>query len=278
MRTTPAGDHWRSLIAARQAQSERLRETDWTPPGDFTQPRIESFRAFRERTDDRAIVEALLPGLRSDDSLLDVGAGAGRFTLPFAQHVRQVIAVEPSPAMGAALLADAERAGISNVQLLPARWETAKDVTADVAFSSHVLYAFAQIELFLRRLDAAARRWAAVVLFAETPLSWLSPFWPLVHGEERLPAPHLPQLLDVLRDLGLGPPRVTLIDVEPFPLGPSDVAYEKLRRRLDLAPGSAGAARLQAAMQSLLIEQDGVLVVHDAPPVQVGLVQWDTRR
>ncbi|MBV9323215.1 MAG: hypothetical protein JO352_05445 [Chloroflexi bacterium] len=75
----------------------------------------------------------------------------------------------------------------------------------------------------MRRLDAAARRCAAVLVFERPPLSWLSTFWPRVHGEERLPAPHLPQVIDVVNELGLGPPSIDLVDVEPFELGPPAV-------------------------------------------------------
>ena len=37
--------------------------------------------------------------MRSSTTLLDVGAGTGRFSLALAPHVNHIIAVEPSKAM-----------------------------------------------------------------------------------------------------------------------------------------------------------------------------------
>jgi hypothetical protein len=179
--------------------------------------------------------------------------------------------------MGGVLTEDAERTGVQNVRLVASRWQELPELAGDVLFSSHTVYPFAEIEPFLCWMTSAARRWAGIVLFAAPPISWLAPFWPLVHGEERLPAPHFPQLLDVLDQLGLGPVEVTPIDAEPFALGPRERALARLRRRLYVVPGSPADARLQAAMAELLEERDGILTVRGAGTVKLGLARWETR-
>ena len=181
--------------------------------------------------------------------------------------------------MRAALLADAGRAGVDNVHVVGTRWEETRGVTGDLVMAAHVVYALAEIEPFVAGLDAAALQWAAMVAFEEPPLSWLSGFWPRVHGEARLAPPHLPQLVEVLQELGFGPAVVELIHVEPFDLGSPEVARQKLRRRLYVAPGSAADLRLEAAMGELLEERGDVLVPRTERTVRVGLVRWrPTRR
>jgi SAM-dependent methyltransferase len=262
------------MVEAHAAQSDRLRDSAWRPSRDFAPPSVASFRADRERADDARVLEAFLGLVAADGTVVDVGAGAGRFAIPLARSVSRVFAVEPSAAMGEALLEDARRSKLRNLTLVKARWEDVADVHGDLVFSAHVVYSMLEIGPFVRYLDAAALTWAAVLVFEESPLSWLHPFWPLVHDESRLPAPHLPQVVDVVSELGFGPVSVDLIDIEPFELGPPEIARQKLRRRLYVAPGSDADVRLQQAMCELLDDREGVLVPRTDRTIRVGLVRW----
>jgi SAM-dependent methyltransferase len=265
------------MVLAHHAQSQRLRDAAWRPQRDFAPPSVDSFRADRDRDDDARIVAVLRELVPRDGTVVDVGAGAGRFAIPLARDVGHVIAIEPSEAMRAALETDARRAGVDNIEIVASGWEETPDISGDVVLASHVVYPLVEIEPFVRRMDAAARRYAAVLVFEHTPLSWLSGFWPRVHGEERLPAPHLPQVIDVVSELGFGPPIVDLMDVEPFELGPPDVARQKLRRRLYVAPDSAADQRLSDAMRELLDDRAGTLAPRTEATIRVGLVRWSPR-
>jgi SAM-dependent methyltransferase len=271
---TPAGRRWEAMVQAKEAQSRRLRDRDWEPAADLGSTSAESFRAGRGRRDETALFEIFRPLLRPSDSFVDVGAGAGRVALPIAAQVAEVVAIEPSPTMAEILASDAERAGLTNIRLVAARWQELPDLKGDVVFMAHALYRLVEIEALLRWMTAAARRWAGIQLFAGSPHSWLAPFWPLVHGEPRQSEKLLPMLVDVLEELELGPLDVRVIPADPFPLGPPEVALGKLRRRLHVAPGSAADARLGAAMCELLEERDGVLSVRGASTVDLALVRW----
>src|SRR5258707_988103 len=131
---TPAGRRWQAMVQAHQEQTQRLRDPAWEAGSDFRPSFVESFRAGRGREDDAALVDALRPFLSADDTFVDVGAGAGRFALPVAALVREVVAVEPSPVMGAALTDDAQRRGVANIRLLPSRWQDLPDLRGDVLF------------------------------------------------------------------------------------------------------------------------------------------------
>jgi 2-polyprenyl-3-methyl-5-hydroxy-6-metoxy-1,4-benzoquinol methylase len=266
------------MVLAQQAQSDRLREQSAPADRTFGPPSVESFRADRERADDARVLHALSALVASDGIVVDVGAGAGRFAIPLARRVARVIAIEPSETMRNALESDAQRSGVSNIEVVASRWEEADGVSGDVVIAAHVVYPLSDIESFIRKLDAATRRHVAMVVFERPPLSWLADFWPHVYGEARLPAPHLPQVVEVVAELGFGPASVELIEVEPFDLGPPEVARQKLRRRLYVAPGSPVDDRLADAMQALLEERDGVLVPRVQTPIRVGLVRWTPSR
>jgi len=275
---TAAGRRWASMIDQRQAQSLRLGGRASESRGEYDAASVASFRSTNDRWDDRAVVDALAPLVEAGDVFVDVGAGAGRFALPLAGRVGRVVAVEPSEAMRAALEADARASGIDNLDVHPVRWQDLPALCGDVAFSAHAIYTIAEIEPFLHWMTGVARRWSGVLLFTEPPQSWLAELWPLVHGERRLAAPHLPQLLDVVDELGLGPAEVTRIPAEPFALGPPDAALRRLQRRLYVEPDSAADHRLREAMATFLVERDGALIVKGDPRIELGLVRWRTSR
>ncbi|MBV9356358.1 MAG: methyltransferase domain-containing protein [Chloroflexi bacterium] len=270
--TTASGERWRAMLDRAEAQAERVRDPAWQDASDRWQPHATSFRATAEHSDP-AVVEFLLAGLRPEDTVLDVGAGAGRFSLPVARVVRRVVAVEPSPAMVARFLADLEQQGVDNVEIVETTWEEAPPVNVDAAFAAHVVYHVRAIEAFVLKLDRAVRRWAALVVFADAPQAHLSVFWERVHGERRAPGPHLPQLLDVLGELGVDAV-VQRARVPLWPLGPPERARDTLRRRLYVRPDSPADVRLRAAMAELLDERDGLLAVRGAEEAEVGLVRW----
>ena len=92
---------------------------------------------------DGGVVERLLPrlGLRTDELIVDVGAGAGALTVPLALAGAGVLAVERDPAMQRELRAAISRAGVARrVTVVPAdlrrvRWpQVAHRVVANPPF------------------------------------------------------------------------------------------------------------------------------------------------
>ena len=69
-----------------------------------------------------AILDALDEIARPDETWLDIGAGAGRYALPLALRVREVIAVDPSEGMLGELRDGMQRHGIGNVRVIHGRW------------------------------------------------------------------------------------------------------------------------------------------------------------
>jgi len=122
------------------------RET--SGPGNFQaggsrwEARAERFarltRGLNASTD--PFIQVLKEALRPADAVLDVGAGAGRYSLPIAPSVARLTAVEPSAGMRANLEEEAARRGITNVAVVATSWEDAEVEPHDVAFVANVLY------------------------------------------------------------------------------------------------------------------------------------------
>jgi len=138
-------------------------------------------------------------------SLLDVGAGTGRYAIAIAARAGCVTAVDPSAAMLAVLERRARKIGTTNVTTLQATWEQAQVERADVVFSSFVMTLVPDGAGFVEKLDAAARERVLLYLGAYSGDAFADPLWRHFHGDQRAPAPSYLDALGVLRELGIEP-------------------------------------------------------------------------
>src|SRR5690348_2508226 len=83
---------WACRVRANREQVERFEEKASGP--DHYAPMAHRFRVDPNRTDDVSL-NTLLTYARPEDVWLDVGAGGGRYALPLARRVREVIALDP---------------------------------------------------------------------------------------------------------------------------------------------------------------------------------------
>lgn len=259
---------WSRQVRANREQVDRFREV---PDGaDFYASTSSIFMADPDRTDDD-VANALLALARPDDVWLDIGAGAGRYALPLARRVRQVVAVEPSPGMAAALARSADEHHIANVRHIAARWPMDEPPTAAVVLMAHVGYDIEAIGAFLDALEAAAPRRAAL-LMEQQPAMAAAPAWAVVHGEPRIPLPALPEFVALLEARGA---RLTVARqvTTPAHYGTFDEMLAFLRRQTWVAPGGAKDRLLVETAQATALETPHGWRLAVEPPT-VGLVTW----
>lgn len=164
-------------------------------------------RRYAARTAGTASRDPLLARIRrvtgSRTTVLDVGAGPGRFTLALAPRVGQVVAVDASPVMGSLLGRAARRQGSTNVITVTGRWEEVDVDPADVVICSYVLPLIDDAAGFLARLDAHCLGHAFVYLSALSGDAFADPFWRHFHGRPRQPGPTYIDAVAVLAELGI---------------------------------------------------------------------------
>ena len=243
-----------------------------------------------DATDD-PLVAALLALVRPGDTWLDVGAGAGRFALPIARALDpsggSVVALDVSPSMLEALDEIAEDHAIENVRTVELRWPpdgSARDFGADVGLIAHVGYDVEEIGPFLDALEAASRRLCVALLMERVPASAADPFWPPVHGEERVP-PALPDAVELLTARGRNPTE-TRIPIEPRRFESREELEGFVRRQLWIAPDGPKERRFQAALDDLTEQTADGWTLKGRSASNVGVVtgglaraaEWRSRR
>src|SRR5687767_2770101 len=265
-------DAWRTRVVADKAQVDRAREVE--DPADFYAPVTSRFRMDPRRTDDGTL-DALLDVARPDDVWLDVGAGGGRYALPLALHVREVVAIDPSAAMVNALAEDAATHGIENVRVIEARWPMPDPPSGDVGLMAHVGYAIAMIGSFLDQLEAQSTRLCVAVMGESAMTTVATLYWNEIHGEPRVRLPALPELLVLLTARGRLP-EVHLVDRAPPTFASLDEAHAMARRQLWLREGSAADERLSKLIAESVSERDGHFAF-EWSPTKIGIVSWPPR-
>jgi SAM-dependent methyltransferase len=194
------------MVAAYDAQQARLapREDAWSGYASF-------FKADPRRKLDNTL-ERIASYLRPEDTLLDVGGGAGRMALPMALRCRDVVVIDPSPAMGEVFRETASEAGITNARFVEGDWLTTDGIEGDVTLVAHVTYFVPTIASFIQKLDGATRRRVVIDVRSVPPPNQVATLFQMARGEELARVPGHEQLLPVLQELGID---AELIDIGP---------------------------------------------------------------
>ncbi len=202
-----AADEWRRDLEAWALPQELLDSADESPyglPPELFRRRMEA--AAEEETEPvtTSVLGRLLP---AGGTLLDVGAGAGRASLPLAAAGHPLTAVEKSPGMIAALRDEA--AGLP-VTVVEGSWPEVAATAGehDVAMCAHVVYDVQDIAPFLAALHRAARRAVVVELTPAHPWSPLTPYYRALHGIDRPAGPTADDLAAVAAEVTGATPRI----------------------------------------------------------------------
>jgi SAM-dependent methyltransferase len=266
---------WAERVRANREQVDLVREA---PDHDFYAPVSSLFVADPRRTDEPAL-DALIALAEPTDRWLDIGAGAGRYALPLALRVAEVIAVEPSASMRNALRSGKGEHGVSNLRIVGGVWpealaELGEPPVADVSLVAHVGYDIEEIGPFLDAMERAASRLCVAVLTDRSPASVADPFWPIVHGVERVPLPALPDLAELLRARGRQT-EIQRVERAQRTFDSFDGLATFLRRQLWITEDGDKERRFRAALAGMARERDDDGWTLASPPVgSNGVLTW----
>ena len=261
-----AVERWNTLLEARARQMDAAYARLGRTSADFWDRRA---RGFHRTTRDTVARDPLFSRLEREvtplSTVLDVGAGTGRFTIALAPRVEHITAVEPNATMLDYLRRDMVEQGQTNITIVETTWQDAPDdLSADIVICSHVLYPIKEIVPFLAKLQAATRRSCYLYLRADHIDALTAHLWRHFHGDERCLPPVYIHALDVLFEMGI----YADVEIVNLPVSiryPSlDIAVDELLEQLILPTDERTRTELRKLLEGWLVERASMLV----PPVE----------
>ena len=272
---------WAALVRARREQMDAQLVRLGGPPEDWWAGRSGSFaRGIGDLAEAPPFgLTAIADRLGRADTLLDIGAGAGRYAVPLARLAAHVTLVEPSPAMAHAAREAFAAAGRTDYTLLERAWPTDSPATTAVLMAN-VLAPVEDLGGFVVPALERASEWLFIVYGTAggdgsepTTARVIEAF----HGEPRVPSPALGDLLPALHELGIFPDvqmgrrrfQAAYADLDETARAVAAAALiEQTPRALRRVRGM-----LRAALQPI---EDGRLAL-PALDLPVGLLTWRIR-
>jgi len=198
----------------------------------------------------------------SGSQVLDIGAGTGTLAVSLATRGCRVTAIEPSLPMREGFLANEREAGVSDIRIIPQRWEDISEQELGGPFDAVI----ASYSLTMTDIGAAIAKMQACctgtvhLFWFLTPPSWARvsyALWPKLHGANYTGEPLADCLWQVLNEMGIranltaehpkSPTRYALID---------DVVAE-YRQRLNCSTAKQDACLLEWFEKNLVRSADG---------------------
>lgn len=217
------------------------------------------------------------------DTVLDIGCGPGRLTVPVARRTARVTALDSFPLMLDACRRRTAAAGVDNVDFRALDWDDAQPGDTldrhDVVLCSRTA-AMDDLE----RVSAFATRIAAVITWGDGPS--IPPILDRLYagtGAERLGGPGRPDrrfgynvLFNIVYDLGYEPNVAVVPDGFARTFGDRAQAYDYLRPLRPLPPGAEAERAFRANVDAFTTENPDGTVTFEVTTRSV-VLWWCTR-
>ncbi|MCD4718635.1 MAG: class I SAM-dependent methyltransferase [Desulfobacula sp.] len=99
-----------------------------------------------------------------DSTLLDIGAGTGKWSMLASPYVAKVTAFEPSSAMQQVLRQKMKEENITNIDIVTGTWPKDDALPHDYILASHSMYGVEDFKIFVKKMSATATKACIMVL------------------------------------------------------------------------------------------------------------------
>jgi len=177
------------------------------------------------------ILERMKDFVTPDSAVLDIGAGAGAYTIPFAKMAREVTVVEPSQGQVSRLLKRASREGLKNIKIINKTWEDVSEEELGKYDLVNAAYCFAMPDMRAALLKMWKVTKGVLFLVAFVEHDFRDVFE--IISEDYDPGPDYIYLYNILYQLGI---KANVEIITRKYLLPLDFNMEILRSSWDLSP------------------------------------------
>lgn len=158
---------WRELVERRdwrfQPGGAASRTDHWSDKAKEFDSHVRRRRGQPDSS--RAFMISLLDAMPGS-TVLDIGAGTGKWAIQLARHAKRVTALEPSPTMLELLRKNIAAEGLTNIEVVQGEWPQVPVAVHDVSLCSHAMYGSPDLKGFIDAMQAATRHTCVLLLRA----------------------------------------------------------------------------------------------------------------
>jgi SAM-dependent methyltransferase len=218
------------------------------------------------------IRDFVLSQVDGETTVLDIGAGTGKWVLPLAPRVRQITALDSSPSMLAVLRETLGVEGVGNVRLIHGSWPEIEVEPHDITICSHSVYGVPALKPFLRRMMEVTRRTCYLVLKSPARSGLMAEASIRIWGHP-YDSPCFPVAYNVLLEMDIS--ANVLVDPslwDPWVHSSLEEALLETKRRLRIGGTTEHDEYLMGLLKKQLVERNGAYVWPKS--VRSVLVYW----
>lgn len=218
-------------------------------PAEFWDKMAEHYESSSSRNTENNIRDFMHLDIWPEDTILDIGAGNGRLSVPMASKGGFVTALDPSGGMLEMLEANMRKTGIKNYKMICSRWEDIS-VPNDIGEHDLVICSFAlgfyDLREALWKMDKAASRSVCLFWFAgrkhdDGLVSYIADTkWQ--EANEKASYPDYQYVINILHEMGI----FADVNIETYewkyPFESPEEAVEKALREKKIDPADSDTA------------------------------------
>ncbi len=265
---------WNDLVNLRE---RRNRQTETPENHDRWRTRVHDFdshvrRRWEQPDSSRTFLVSLLKAMPGS-TVLDIGAGTGKWAILLAPYAKRVTALEPSPAMIEKMRGNLADAGIGNVEIVPAAWHPASVESHDITLCSHAMYGIANFAQFIQSIQSVTRHTCALLMRAPTMDGVMAEAALKIWGHP-YDSPNYQIAFNALLQMGIFPNALMEEPAswEPWVNDSLEDALVEIKKRLGLGEIAEHDEFLKALLNRRLAIEDGRYVW--PPGMRTALIFW----
>ena len=207
-------------------------------------------------------------------TLLDIGAGTGRWAILLSRHAHAITAVDSSPKMIQAMRENLHAENIGNVQVIEGTWPQVQIEPHDFSLCSHGMYGSVDLSAFVQCMMQATRRTCFMLMRATTPDGIMAEAATHIWGHP-YDSPNFQVAFNALLQMGIFP-NVLMANTglwEPWTSASLEAALVEIKRRFGLSQISEHDDFLLELLRRRLTWADGQYVW--TLGVRSALIYWN---
>lgn len=221
------------------------------------------------------LLDFVLEGLKHHETVLDIGAGNGRWTIPIARKVKAVTAIEPSDSMLEMLSEKIEAETIDTIHVIQARWEQAEIEPHDIVVCVHAMYETPDFAGFIRKIEQHATSRVYLVLRLPPHDGIMSELNRAVHGNSH-DSPNAVIAWNALYSLGIYPNLLVEPDMHHWQDTTLNEAFLRAKRHLNAESTTKYDELIKNTLEKRLSQSGNSYIWPDG--MRSALLWWETGR